>query len=168
MKPTRIPPASIWTAIPRSGDRLLTRFRGRASSSYLPAHSRNLILGTREGFSAIDHLALGRGEIKEERFTDSQATLRRNKRLVTSSANDAKARVWASEWYGASSKGREAGEPTESEEDVSADRSDEDLLPPEKHHTIPLPPGDAEPKPTESEEDVAADRSKEDILPKKR
>ncbi|KAH6633881.1 hypothetical protein B0J18DRAFT_1472 [Chaetomium sp. MPI-SDFR-AT-0129] len=50
------------------------------------------------------------------------------------------------------------GNPTESEADVAADRSDADPLPPGKHHTIRLGPGDAAPRPTESEEDVAADR----------
>jgi hypothetical protein len=56
------------------------------------------------------------------------------------------------------------GTPTESEEDVVADRLTEDPLPPDKHHTIQLPAGDAEPKPTESEEDVVADRTKDDPL----
>jgi hypothetical protein len=50
------------------------------------------------------------------------------------------------------------GNPTESEADVAADRSDEDPLPPGLHHTIRLGAGDAAPRPTESEEDVAADR----------
>ncbi|RGP81828.1 hypothetical protein FLONG3_25 [Fusarium longipes] len=60
------------------------------------------------------------------------------------------------------------GTPTESEEDVVADRSTEDPLPPEKHHTIRLPAGDAQPKLTESEEDMVADRTKDDRLhPKK-
>ncbi|KAK3335183.1 hypothetical protein B0T19DRAFT_395068 [Cercophora scortea] len=54
--------------------------------------------------------------------------------------------------------------PTESEEDVVADRSDEDPLPPGAHKTIRLPAGDAAPKPTEAEEDVTADRSEEDPL----
>lgn len=58
--------------------------------------------------------------------------------------------------------------PTESQEDVVADRSEEDPLPPEKHRNIPLPSGGAGPKPTESEEDVVADRSDEDpLLPEK-
>ncbi|RFN43126.1 hypothetical protein FIE12Z_12637, partial [Fusarium flagelliforme] len=56
------------------------------------------------------------------------------------------------------------GTPTESEEDVVADRSTEDPLPPEKHHTIRLPAGDAQPRPTESEEDVVADRAEDDPL----
>ncbi|GKU09716.1 hypothetical protein FLAG1_11614 [Fusarium langsethiae] len=56
------------------------------------------------------------------------------------------------------------GTPTESEEDVVADRSTEDPIPPEKHHTIRLPAGDAQPKPTESEEDVVADRTEDDPL----
>ncbi|SCO92508.1 uncharacterized protein FRV6_16636 [Fusarium oxysporum] len=56
------------------------------------------------------------------------------------------------------------GTPTESEEDVVADRSTEDLLPPEKHHTIRLPAWGAGPKPTESEEDVVADRTEDDPL----
>lgn len=56
------------------------------------------------------------------------------------------------------------GNPTESEADVAADRSDEDPLPPGMHHTIRLPAGDAGGKPTESEEDVAADRSGVDPL----
>jgi hypothetical protein len=50
------------------------------------------------------------------------------------------------------------GNPTESEADVAADRSDVDPLPPELHHTICLGAGEAAPRPTESEEDVAADR----------
>ncbi|KAK3693358.1 hypothetical protein B0T22DRAFT_39171 [Podospora appendiculata] len=54
--------------------------------------------------------------------------------------------------------------PTESEEDVVADRSDEDPLPPGEHKIIRLPAGEAAPKPTEAEEDVAADRSEEDPL----
>ncbi|CAG9941885.1 unnamed protein product [Clonostachys rosea f. rosea IK726] len=54
--------------------------------------------------------------------------------------------------------------PTESEEDVVADRSTDDPLPPGKHNTIRMPAGDAQPKPTESEEDVVADRSNEDPL----
>ncbi|GAB1309878.1 hypothetical protein MFIFM68171_00088 [Madurella fahalii] len=49
------------------------------------------------------------------------------------------------------------GNPTESEADVAADRSDDDPLPQGLHHTIRLPAGDAGGKPTESEEDVAAD-----------
>ena len=49
------------------------------------------------------------------------------------------------------------GNPTESEADVAADRSDEDPLPPEMHHTIRLGAGEAGERPTESEEDVAAD-----------
>lgn len=57
-----------------------------------------------------------------------------------------------------------AGRPTESEEDVVADRTDEDPLPPMNHHTIRLPPGEAAPTPTESEADVAADRSDNDPL----
>jgi len=56
------------------------------------------------------------------------------------------------------------GTPTESEEDIVADRSTEDPLPPEKHHTIRMPAGDAGPKPTESEEDVVADRTEDDPL----
>ncbi|KAH7199061.1 uncharacterized protein B0J16DRAFT_331533 [Fusarium flagelliforme] len=56
------------------------------------------------------------------------------------------------------------GTPTESEEDVVADRSTEDPLPPEKHHTIRLPAGGAQPRPTESEEDVVADRAEDDPL----
>lgn len=55
-------------------------------------------------------------------------------------------------------------QPTESEEDVVADRSDEDPLPPLNHHTIRLPAGEAGPNPTESEEDVTADRSDDDPL----
>lgn len=55
-------------------------------------------------------------------------------------------------------------QPTESEEDVVADRSDEDPLPPLNHHTIRLPAGEAAPNPTESEEDVTADRSDDDPL----
>ncbi|KAK1763948.1 hypothetical protein QBC33DRAFT_548400 [Phialemonium atrogriseum] len=55
--------------------------------------------------------------------------------------------------------------PTESEEDVVADRSDDDPLPPGAHHTIRLPAGEAAPRPTESEEDVAADRSEDNPLP---
>jgi hypothetical protein len=50
------------------------------------------------------------------------------------------------------------GNPTESEADVAADRSDYDPLPPELHRTICLGAGEAAPRPTESEEDVAADR----------
>jgi hypothetical protein len=50
------------------------------------------------------------------------------------------------------------GNPTESEADVAADRSDLDPLPPELHHTIRLGAGEAAPRPTESEEDVVADR----------
>ncbi|KAH6651336.1 hypothetical protein F5144DRAFT_589576 [Chaetomium tenue] len=50
------------------------------------------------------------------------------------------------------------GNPTESEADVAADRSDYDPLPPGLHHTIRLGAGDAAPLPTESEADVAADR----------
>lgn len=56
------------------------------------------------------------------------------------------------------------GNPTESEADVAADRSDEDPLPQGMHHTIRLPVGDAGGKPTESEEDVAADRGEVDPL----
>ena len=56
-------------------------------------------------------------------------------------------------------------QPTESEEDVDADRSDDDPLPPGLHHQIKLPAGEAGPKPTESEEDVNADRSTDDPLP---
>jgi len=56
--------------------------------------------------------------------------------------------------------------PTESEADVAADRTDEDPLPPGLHHTIPLPAGEAAPEPTPSEERVRADRSPEDPLPK--
>lgn len=50
------------------------------------------------------------------------------------------------------------GNPTESEADVAADRSDLDPLPVELHHTIRLGPGDSGPNPTESEADVMADR----------
>ncbi|KAK3299793.1 uncharacterized protein B0H64DRAFT_414038 [Chaetomium fimeti] len=50
------------------------------------------------------------------------------------------------------------GNPTESEADVAADRSDEDPLPPGLHHTIRMGAGDAAPLPTESEADVVADR----------
>jgi len=63
--------------------------------------------------------------------------------------------------------GEVKGNPTESEADVAADRSDEDPLPPEKHHTIQMPAGDLAPKPTPSEEFVKADRAKEDPLPDK-
>lgn len=58
------------------------------------------------------------------------------------------------------------GNPTESEADVAADRSDLDPLPPGLHHTIRMGPGEAAPHPTESEEDVAADlgRAGEDPL----
>lgn len=64
--------------------------------------------------------------------------------------------------------GEVKGNPTESEADVAADRSDEDPLPPEKHHTIQMPAGDLAPKPTEAEEFVKADRAKEDPLPHKK
>ncbi|KAL2125524.1 hypothetical protein VTJ04DRAFT_1889 [Mycothermus thermophilus] len=59
------------------------------------------------------------------------------------------------------------GNPTDSEADVAADRSDVDPLPPGMHHTIRMGPGEAGPVPTESEADVAADlgRSGEDPLP---
>jgi hypothetical protein len=50
------------------------------------------------------------------------------------------------------------GNPTESEADVAADRSDEDPLPPGLHRVIRMPAGEAGGKPTESEEDVKADR----------
>jgi len=50
------------------------------------------------------------------------------------------------------------GNPTESEADVAADRSDDDPLPPHLHRTIRLGAGDAAPRMTESEEDVVADR----------
>lgn len=63
--------------------------------------------------------------------------------------------------------GEVKGNPTESEADVAADRSDDDPLPPEKHHTIQLPAGELAPKPTEAEEFVRADRAKEDPLPRK-
>ncbi|KAK0631441.1 hypothetical protein B0T14DRAFT_559236 [Immersiella caudata] len=62
--------------------------------------------------------------------------------------------------------GEVKGNPTESEADVAADRSDEDPLPPSLHHRIIVPAGDAEGKPTPSEERVRADRSPEDPLPK--
>ncbi|RDL42062.1 uncharacterized protein BP5553_02041 [Venustampulla echinocandica] len=52
---------------------------------------------------------------------------------------------------------------TESEQDIEADRSTEDLLHPEKVEETVEPPAH-EPQPTESEEDVAADRSEEDPL----
>ncbi|KAM7182999.1 hypothetical protein V8F33_013871 [Rhypophila sp. PSN 637] len=61
-------------------------------------------------------------------------------------------------------KGEVKGNPTESEADVAADRSDDDPLPPEKHHTIPMPAGDLAPKPTEAEEDVRADYINDDVL----
>ncbi len=55
--------------------------------------------------------------------------------------------------------GREVkGNPTESEADVAADRSDVDPLRMERHQTIPMGAGGAGPQPTESEEDVMADR----------
>ncbi len=55
--------------------------------------------------------------------------------------------------------GREVkGNPTESEADVAADRSDLDPLPVEHHRTIRMGAGGAGPQPTESEEDVMADR----------
>ncbi|EAQ93824.1 predicted protein [Chaetomium globosum CBS 148.51] len=54
------------------------------------------------------------------------------------------------------------GNPTESEADVAADRSDLDPLPPGLHHTIRLGAGDAAPLPTESEADVVADRGAAD------
>ncbi|KAL1837769.1 hypothetical protein VTJ49DRAFT_3405 [Mycothermus thermophilus] len=59
------------------------------------------------------------------------------------------------------------GNPTESEADVAADRSDLDPLPPGLHHTIRMGPGEAGPLPTESEADVAADlgRAGEDPVP---
>ncbi|KAL2133001.1 hypothetical protein VTI74DRAFT_3039 [Chaetomium olivicolor] len=57
------------------------------------------------------------------------------------------------------------GNPTESEADVAADRSDEDPLPQELHHTIRLGPGDRGPQPTESEEDVCADRGGSGVDP---
>ncbi|KAK4038999.1 hypothetical protein C8A01DRAFT_16973 [Parachaetomium inaequale] len=57
------------------------------------------------------------------------------------------------------------GNPTESEADVAADRSDDDPLPPGLHHTIRLGAGDAAPRPTESEEDVVADRGGVDADP---
>jgi hypothetical protein len=57
------------------------------------------------------------------------------------------------------------GNPTESEADVAADRSDEDPLPPGLHHTIRLGAGDAAPLPTESEADVVADRGGADADP---
>ncbi|KAK4154692.1 hypothetical protein C8A00DRAFT_14190 [Chaetomidium leptoderma] len=57
------------------------------------------------------------------------------------------------------------GNPTESEADVAADRSDLDPLPPGKHHTIRLGPGEAGSVPTESEADVAADRGGADLDP---
>jgi len=50
------------------------------------------------------------------------------------------------------------GNPTESEADVAADRSDDDPLPPHLHRTIRLGAGNAAPRMTESEEDVVADR----------
>lgn len=57
------------------------------------------------------------------------------------------------------------GNPTESEADVAADRSDYDPLPPGLHHTIRLGAGDAAPLPTESEADVVADRGGADADP---
>lgn len=54
--------------------------------------------------------------------------------------------------------------PTESEQDVVADRSGEDPLPPAKHHTIQMPQSWPVPNPTESEANVAADRAAEDPL----
>ncbi|KAH6853173.1 hypothetical protein B0I37DRAFT_419910 [Chaetomium sp. MPI-CAGE-AT-0009] len=57
------------------------------------------------------------------------------------------------------------GNPTESEADVAADRSDDDPLPPGLHHTIRLGAGDAAPLPTESEADVVADRGGPDADP---
>jgi hypothetical protein len=62
--------------------------------------------------------------------------------------------------------GEVKGNPTESEADVAADRSDDDPLPPGLHHRIAMPAGDAAGKPTPSEERVKADRSPEDPLPK--
>ncbi len=64
--------------------------------------------------------------------------------------------------------GEVKGNPTESEADVAADRSDDDPLPPGLHHTIQMPPGEAAPKPTDSEERVTADRSEEDPLGKRK
>ncbi|KAK0732004.1 hypothetical protein B0H67DRAFT_640316 [Lasiosphaeris hirsuta] len=64
--------------------------------------------------------------------------------------------------------GEVKGNPTESEADVWADRTDDDPLPPELHHTIQLPAGDAVPGPTDSEQEVQADRSEEDPLPRKK
>jgi len=62
-------------------------------------------------------------------------------------------------------KGEVKENPTESEADVAADRSDDDPLPPGLHQTILLPEGDALPKKkTDSEERVAADRAEEDPL----
>lgn len=60
--------------------------------------------------------------------------------------------------------GEVKGNPTESEEDVAADRSDDDPLPPEKHNVIQMPVGEATPKLTDAEESVAADRSEENPL----
>lgn len=54
--------------------------------------------------------------------------------------------------------------PTESEADVAADRSDEDPLPPEKHRIIEMPAGEAAGRPTDSEERVQADRAQQDPL----
>ncbi|KAK0735194.1 hypothetical protein B0T26DRAFT_671367 [Lasiosphaeria miniovina] len=60
--------------------------------------------------------------------------------------------------------GEVKGNPTESEEDVAADRSDDDPLPPEKHNIIQMPAGEAAPKLTDAEESVAADRPEENPL----
>ncbi|KAK0657817.1 hypothetical protein B0T16DRAFT_453245 [Cercophora newfieldiana] len=62
--------------------------------------------------------------------------------------------------------GEVKGNPTESEADVAADRSDDDPLPPGLHHKIGMPAGDAAGKPTQSEERVKADRSHDDPLHK--
>jgi len=62
--------------------------------------------------------------------------------------------------------GEVKGNPTESEADVAADRSDDDPLPPGLHHRIAMPAGEAAGKPTPSEERVHADRSREDPLHK--
>ncbi|KAK0630348.1 hypothetical protein B0T17DRAFT_506821 [Bombardia bombarda] len=71
-------------------------------------------------------------------------------------------------WQAITIGGEVKGNPTESEEDVAADRTEFDPLPPEKHKTIRMPAGEAAPKPTDSEERVKADREREDPLRKRR
>ncbi|KAL2192654.1 hypothetical protein P885DRAFT_72848 [Corynascus similis CBS 632.67] len=62
----------------------------------------------------------------------------------------------AAQMFGAEVKGN----PTESEADVAADRSEDDPLPAQFHRTIRLGAGGAAPSRTESEEDVVADRGR--------